>query len=714
LKHLPAGAPSRRASAKHAAKLKNLHGSRCAHEPRADFQACELRYDSLVRRHRSIRFFAPTVLGACALAGLSGAAAPAQPAPAQPAPAQAAPLRSAPLQPAPAASSATLAAPMSGPEIIQMLDETVDWYRTLGAQLKIANEPSDLLILSENRQIANQVMALAFDVARAGADLIAVGASAAAPPADSASAPGLVERQHKLDQQALLIQGEIDSTRQTLAAAPRKAQAALQAKLGELGGELALVNVKKDILGNIAGVASEDGDGAAGALRSQIDAMAVALPTTTTAPAPAATPAAQHAPAASIANLLPAAVAESPAASRFGVWDVAADVFRLSEKMSAVDAVDRRTQALETYLGQIRARLVDQLRALSARGDALMAQADSADSAGLATLRQQLDATAGEFKQASPFLVPLSKQGPLLDQYRHSLKNWHDAIRTQYGDALKSLGIRAGILLLILGLVFAVGRLWHRAVLKYVQDTRRRYQLLLVRRIALWTLVVIIIGFTFASELSSVATFAGLITAGVAVAMQSVLVSIVGYFFLIGKYGIRVGDRVQIGEVNGQIIEIGLVRMYLMELAGQGSFGPTGRVVAFPNSVAFQVTSGLFKQIPGVSFGWHDITLSLPAGVDYASTKQKLLAAANEALADYREEIERQTRELQRTTMSSAAGAAEPTVQLSYSAKGVDARVRYPVHLPHAAEIDERMSRALLQVVSGLSPAAPAAASAPA
>jgi small-conductance mechanosensitive channel len=235
---------------------------------------------------------------------------------------------------------------------------------------------------------------------------------------------------------------------------------------------------------------------------------------------------------------------------------------------------------------------------------------------------------------------------------------------------------------------------------------------LLLRRIALWSLVVAIIGFTFASELSSIVTFAGLITAGVAVAMQSVLVSIVGYFFLIGKYGIRVGDRVQIGEVSGEIIELGMVRMYLMELAGHGSFGPTGRVVAFPNSVVFQVSTGLFKQIPGVNFGWHDITLSLPAGVDYASTKQKLLAAANEALADYREEIERQTRELERTTMSSAGGTAAPTVQLSYSAKGVDARVHYPVHLPHAAEIDERMSRALLQVVSGLGPAAPATTSA--
>lgn len=96
------------------------------------------------------------------------------------------------------------------------------------------------------------------------------------------------------------------------------------------------------------------------------------------------------------------------------------------------------------------------------------------------------------------------------------------------------------------------------------------------------------------------------------------------------------------------------------------------------------------------------MTLGLPPEGDYESIKERLFLAANEALADYREEIDRQTRELQKTTMSSAGGDALPTVQLTYSAKGVDAHVRYPVHLPHAAEIDERMSRALLQVISGL------------
>ena len=88
---------------------------------------------------------------------------------------------------------------------------------------------------------------------------------------------------------------------------------------------------------------------------------------------------------------------------------------------------------------------------------------------------------------------------------------------------------------------------------------------------------------SFVTEISTFATFAGLLTAGLAVAMQSVLVSVVGYFFLIGKYGIRVGDRIQIGTVVGEVLDIGLVALHLRELNQQGPLGSTGRVVAFAN-----------------------------------------------------------------------------------------------------------------------------------
>ena len=161
--------------------------------------------------------------------------------------------------------------------------------------------------------------------------------------------------------------------------------------------------------------------------------------------------------------------------------------------------------------------------------------------------------------------------------------------------------------------------------------------------------------------MGSLATFAGLLTAGVAVAMQSVLVSIVGYFFLIGKYGIRVSDRVQIGSVTGEVIDLGLVRLHLMELSGQG---PTGRVVAFANSIVFQASGGIFKQIPGVNLAWHDMTLTLPSNADPYAMKEKLPATANRVLSEYSEDMARQTREIQKTyslrfwQRSPGAGAA--------------------------------------------------------
>ena len=74
---------------------------------------------------------------------------------------------------------------------------------------------------------------------------------------------------------------------------------------------------------------------------------------------------------------------------------------RLSEKAATIDGIDQRTAALQATFAQIRAPLIDQLKGLSARGDALAAQADSADSATLNSVREQLDALSAQFKQTS-------------------------------------------------------------------------------------------------------------------------------------------------------------------------------------------------------------------------------------------------------------------------------------------------------------------------
>jgi small-conductance mechanosensitive channel len=541
-------------------------------------------------------------------------------------------------------------------------------------------------------------MALAFEIARANAELISSEENEARASDTTSASQSLNQVRTSLDKQRQALQAEVDQTRREAANAPAKDKAGLQDRIAVLQRELDLMSARRNFLDNMAQFENEsDASGfGANALKAHIDAIAASIPSTGNAVASGnAAAGAAAAPAEATAG-----PSFSAAWSQFGIWDLAATVFRLSAKIRTIESIDGRTAELQEVFTRIRTPPLEKLKALTARGDALGSQADTADGAALRGVRDQFDTLAWLFKQTSSILTPLSKAGVLLDQYRRNLASWREATERQYREALKVLGVRVAIFVALLALVFLAAELWQRAVFRYVSEPRRRSRFLLLRRIVIWALVVVIAASTFATELGSLATFAGLITAGLAVAMQSVLVSLVGYFFLIGKYGIRVGDRVQVGNVTGEVIEMGLVRLHLMELSGQPPMSPTGRVVAFANSIIFQASGGLFKQIPGVNLAWHEVTLSLPAGADYASLKDRLVAAVVSVLKDYRDDIVRQTQEIQKASSSHATGDPQPQVRLRFSAAGVDALVRYPVHLTHAAEIDERVSRELLNVIS--------------
>jgi len=636
----------------------------------------------------------PTFLALWAVFAVAGAALAAAPSPVA----------------APAAAAASAVAPdaniavLNADQVIQILDETVDWYRTLGTQQQNAGEPSDLLILYANRQTADQVVGLAFDIARANAELLSSEASAGQA-ADASPTLALARQRDQLDARRASLQQEI------------RAHRAKDAQLPELQGELAMLDARKNLLDTMAEfVADSDPKNAgADALKAHIDAIAATVPTAGTpagqASSASATAAAASGRAATGGSGAAAAptTAEGAAAlsARVGIWDLATNVLKLKNKMNTIESIERHTAALADTFKQISVAPLTQLKALAAQSDALAQQAASADSGASKALRGQFDTLAWLFKQTSAILIPLAKEQVLLQQYQHNLANWADATRRQYAAAWVALGIRLGLLVGVLVAVFVLGEIWRRAVHKYAHEVRRRYQLLLIRKIVLWAVILSIVGLSFVTELGALATFAGLITAGVAVAMQSVLVSVVGYFFLIGKYGIRIGDRIQIGTVIGEVIELGLVRMHLMELNSQGPLGPTGRVVAFANLIVFQASGGLFKQIPGVNLSWHETTLTLPAVADYAALKVKLLAAVNAVVSEYGEEIARQTREIGRTTASLSVSEATPQVQMHLADGRMQALIRYPVNLKHANEIEERVSAALLQVIADHQPAPP-------
>ena len=586
-----------------------------------------------------------------------------------------------------AASAPVQGSPVSvltGGQVIQILDDTVEWYRALGTQQQNATQPSDLLILFANRQTADRVVGLAFDMARANAELLSSEASAAAAADSTTASEALTQKQAQLAAEHQSVQQEIATDRQQLATAGKGRQD-LAAKMSELQGELAMVDARKNLLDTMTQfVHSSDPKAAnANALKGQIDAIAATVPGIAAAPATAATSA-----------TAPLTATGGTAPGRFGIWDLFTEVLRQHNKINAIDAIDARTRALADTFRKISSAPRAQLQAYATQGDSLAAQADHADGATLKGLRDQFDTLAWLVKQTSEILEPLGKEQVLLERYRHNLASWRTAAGKQYREAWSALAVRLGIVAGILVVVFALGEVWRRAVIRYVHEAHRRYQLLLVRTIVLWTVVVAVIGLSFVTELSTFATFAGLLTAGLAVAMQSVLVSVVGYFFLIGKYGLRVGDRIQVGTVVGEVLDIGLVRLHLMELNQQGPLGSTGRIVAFPNLIVFQTTGGLFKQSSGAEPAWHETTVPLPNVSDYAALKQHLLAALGAIAGEY--------------TPSNPAADNAPQVHLRLNNGHMEALIRYPINYRQAADIDERVAQAVLKALA--EPPSPAAA----
>ena len=184
-----------------------------------------------------------------------------------------------PNDPPAAGASNTRVSVLTGEQVIQILDDTVDWYRTLGTQQQNATQPSDLLILFANRQTADKVVGLAFEIARANAELLSSEASAGEGAAAASSPQSLTQQQNQLDAQRQSIQQEIDAGRHKLASSGKDKQV-IEATLTELQGELAMVDARKNLLDTMTEFVNSNDPKAAGAnaLKAQIDAIAATIP----------------------------------------------------------------------------------------------------------------------------------------------------------------------------------------------------------------------------------------------------------------------------------------------------------------------------------------------------------------------------------------------------------------------------------------------------
>lgn len=585
-----------------------------------------------------------------------------------------------------------------GQKLIGFLNQTIVWYRDFNNLQQWANESSDVVFLNDNRGVADEVVRLAFDYARTRAQVIASTESATPTPALDANSAGaryqgLLARAAKSEQQLKQAQAAVEEIRNKWERATGKQREYLVAALAEAQSEVGLIQTRRDVLKSMVSFLSSGKSGVS-SLPAQIEELARTVPVASpedskgssnqksSTPAPAATTTAKH-------------------AEPSGILGLISDLIGLRHKIDSLEGNINETDRLAEASKGVRTPLVQDLKALVAKGDELANAPATTDPDVLLQQKQAIDGLNSQFKKLSGSVLPLGKQGILLDVYKRTLSSWRDSVAGQYRAELKGLILRLVILGLLIGVIVAISEIWRRATFRYIQDVRRRYQFLLLRRIVIWIVIAIVVASAFASELGTLATFAGLLTAGIAVALQNVILSVAGYFFLIGKYGVRVGDRVQIAGVTGDVIDIGLVRLHIMEVLSEGSDArPTGRAVVFSNSVVFQPNAGIFKQIPGTNFVWHEITLTLAAESKYLEVEKRLMDAVQAVYSEYKPEMETQRRRMEQSLKQVSVKELTPDSRVRLTQSGLEVVIRYPVELSNAAVIDDQMARALLEAIS--------------
>jgi small-conductance mechanosensitive channel len=583
-------------------------------------------------------------------------------------------------------------------QIITHLESTIAWFRRIQAVEQQATLAGDVVSRDRLHQTSTTSLQLAFDYARAAVPLVnpPTAASPNAPPADDRTGRGFDQAAARLGQRVASLQSRLTEVSGEISRAPARSRAALAAERDELTAALALAKDVQATVDNLARFAatSSGASEAARGLTGQIDDLERSVPEarhtqSAKAVAAAARPA-PAAPAAAAAASLPPFRPDSA-----GLVALATELFSIQGDRSQLRDLLRETDALAKEIEDLRAPFGAEARDLVRRTN--VDAEPSSNPSQAEQRRRELEDAAARFKTLAAALLPLGEQGIAVEASRGTLAEWRDDLSERFTSTARYLLLRAGVLVAVLGVLLVVSEMWRRATFRYLQDSRRRRQFLILRRVVIGATFAIVLVMGFVSEIGSLATYAGFVTAGIAVAMQNVILAVVAYFFLIGRYGVRVGDRITLAGITGNVIEIGLVRIYLMELAG-ADLHATGRIVVLSNAVLFQ-PAALFKQVPGADYAWHTVTVTLAAGTDIALAEERLEAAAESVYEEYRPAIERQHANLQRF-VDVETSVPQPDVHAHLTEAGLECVVRYPVDVQRSAWIDRAIVEAIRRTLA--------------
>jgi small-conductance mechanosensitive channel len=261
----------------------------------------------------------------------------------------------------------------------------------------------------------------------------------------------------------------------------------------------------------------------------------------------------------------------------------------------------------------------------------------------------------------------------------------------QFVQYIASLSLLDKLICAVLGvlIIHATFHLLERRLPQHFHRQDERYRVRKFVVFAGYIAAVTFITVLFEDRLGKVSFALGVAGAGLVVSLQDVIASIAGWISIGWTILYRVGDRIQIGDIKGDVIDVSFTRTTVVETGNWVRNDLyNGRVVRIPNSAALK--GNVFNYSQDFRFVWDEILVPLTTDSDHLMAKTMLLRVANEAVAGYLAEAEYSWKTLTEDFRIENVSLA-PTVTLKVKNGSLEFTLSYIVDYTHRTAIQDRL-----------------------
>jgi small-conductance mechanosensitive channel len=360
-------------------------------------------------------------------------------------------------------------------------------------------------------------------------------------------------------------------------------------------------------------------------------------------------------------------------------------------RMQLIQQAEQLARADVAALTADHARLEPEAQAAEAKAAALKAAGESNS-----TRVKELESLATQRNILSILDDRLVAQQQLVTLYTR----WSDQVELQHKIILHLMLRSLSMIAMIVLLTILAGWGLQAAFDRISRDRRQRQALRIILNLGTQVIGLVLVLLVIFGAPQQTPTILGLATAGLTVVFQDFILAFCGWFVLMGRNGVRVGDWVEIDGVGGEVVSLGVFRTWLLETGNWTANGhPTGRRVSFLNGYA--IHGKYFNFSTAGQWMWDEIKVSIPPGAETYPMIDKIREAAVKATeADAQmaeEEWKRVTKE-----QGSPQFSAKPSIDMRPAAGGgVDIVVRYVTRAGVRLETRNRLFGTVVELMLG-------------